>query len=153
MASRNLFVSAILVSACVLPGCGSSGPELGEVGGTVTLDGKPLPMAYVTFRRQDGSGRPSMGCTDQDGHYELGYSRVREGSLLGDFTVSISTFRDQPDVDTEGNPIPASPETVPARYNVQSELTAKVESGSQEINFDLKSDGKIVSQRPAPIKE
>lgn len=153
MASRTLLVSAILAGACFLPGCTQSGPELGNVEGTVTMDGKPLPMAYVTFRRQDGSGRPSMGCTDKNGRYELGYSLAREGALLGDFVVSISTFRDQPDVDTEGNPIPKSPETVPARYNVNSELTAKVEPGSQEIDFELSSDGQIVSQRPAPVKE
>lgn len=151
MASRLFFVG-LLAGSLWLSGCGDSGPELGDVHGTVNMDGKPLKLADVTFRRKDFTGRPSVGMTDENGAYTLGYSMDKSGALLGDFVVEISTFRDMPGKDADGKEIPPSPETVPMQYNAKSELTAKVESGGQEINFDLKSDGKILNRGKKQFK-
>ena len=76
----------------------------------------------------------------------------RNGALLGDFVVEISTFRDMPGKDADGKEIPTAPETVPMQYNSKSELTAKVESGGQEINFDLKSEGKMLNRGKKQFK-
>jgi len=117
------------------------GGDVSEVTGTVRMDDQPLPNAMVTFTPTAGGG-PSYGRTDQDGAYTLQYTREETGAVKGEHRVVISTQTSgDPDADP---PIPASPETVPARYNSNSELTRLVESGSNTFDFELESQGEIV---------
>ena len=84
---RGFLVAGLLA---VSAGCGD---DLGltEVSGVVTLDGKPVPNATVTFTPKGGDGSPSYGTTDADGSYGLRFSRDREGVLPGihDVTVTV----------------------------------------------------------------
>ena len=134
------------LSLCVLSlvlGCGVGGadiPDIGHVVGTVTMDSKPLSGALVTF--QPEGGRPSAGRTDENGKYELVYSRNNNGALPGMHVVSISTL-DEGDPDSG---IEATKETIPAKYNVQSELTTTVVAGDNTIDFDLDSEGEIIEE-------
>ena len=56
----TLRAAALLLTASagavLLAGCGTSGdrPELGEVTGTITFNGKPLANAQVAFRPVSG---------------------------------------------------------------------------------------------------
>jgi len=117
-----------------LAGCGgvSDAPETGDVQGYVKLDGQPMPGAKVIF--QPTEGRPSNGRTDQEGYYELTYSRSQSGAKVGTHKVSITTFIE---ADDEGNP--GVEEKIPEKYNSKTELTKEVEAGDNEINFDLTS--------------
>lgn len=129
-----------------LCGCsGSSGPELGKVSGTVRLDGQPLANASVRFTPEKGA--PSIGITDDQGNYELQYSSSRNGALVGNHIVRISTHRHAGE-DDDGNKTPAVPEKVPAEYNVNAaqnpEMKREVKSGSNAIDFDLKAGGSVV---------
>jgi len=116
--------------ALVPAGCnGSRGrPALGQVHGRVTLDGKPLARARILFRPDSGV-RESTGLTDADGKYVLKYIRDDLGGAVGKNSVRITKQR---------TPDPES-EILPERYNRQTTLTADVESGDNEINFDLTS--------------
>jgi hypothetical protein len=108
-------------------GCSRSDlPSLGAVSGTVTLDGKPLKQASVTFR--PAKNRASRGRTDGEGHYELLYSPGNRGAKIGNHTIIIS-------VRTELDPA----ERIPAKYNSQTTLTHEVKEGKNVIDFDLKS--------------
>jgi hypothetical protein len=60
------------------------------------------------------------------------YKRGIEGARVGDHTVLISVSRE----------VVRNPPPIPTRYNTASELRAKVESGDNEFNFDLKLDPK-----------
>jgi hypothetical protein len=132
--------AVVVFLAGSLVGCG--GPEnIASVSGTVTLDGTPLEGAIITFT-PTGEGSPSYGRTDASGNYTLQYSREVSGAEIGKHTVSVSTHSEG-DPDAEP-PMPATPEKVPARYNVYSELTETVKAGSNTINFDLDSEGEIV---------
>jgi len=110
--------------------------ETGEVYGTVTLDGDPLPHAQVQFQPEEG-GRPSIGRTDKKGRYELRFNRDRNGALLGKHRVRISTK----DTVDDGE----IPEQVPARYNLKAdrnpEMLREVEPGRTKINFELTTSG------------
>lgn len=52
----------LLVSGCGWP---ARIPDLGDVSGTVTLDGRPFAKATVAFEL--GMGRQSIGITDGEG--------------------------------------------------------------------------------------
>ena len=117
-------------------GCGTSGPEIATVEGTVTLDGKPLPEASVLFINQ--SGRPAAAWTDDFGKYRLMFDEGRSGAIPGDNLVRISTFR----FGVAGKP--GKKETIASEYNVRSKLSFKVEPDKKNIaNFELKSGGKV----------
>lgn len=123
-----------------LAGCfgGDDGPELGDVSGTVTLDGEPLAGATVTFTPVETDiGGPSIAQTDEDGYYELRFSISKFGAAVGEHVVQITTAGITEDAD--GNEV-ETPERVPARYNVQSELRYTVESGDNQIDILLESD-------------
>lgn len=130
---KNFFSIALpltLLSFAV--GCGES---LSVVSGTVTLDDKPLEGAFVEFSPL--SGRPSLGRTDEDGHYQLEYSTGKSGVEAGDHTVRIGTYQEA-SIDMEtGEPTAAVEEVVPERYNRETTLTEHVEPGKNEIDFEL----------------
>jgi hypothetical protein len=127
-------LGGLVLASCAVLCCGCGGgasdtPELGQVSGTVTLDGQPLAGANLEFVPQEG-GRPSVGTTDEAGHYELRYSQDEPGAKVGTHTVSIRTFSySAPDV----------PEKLPAKYNAQTTLTATVKPGENTTPFDLQT--------------
>lgn len=126
----SLFFAGLV--AIPLTGCDSGGPELGSVSGVVTVDDRPLPDATVEF--QPPSGSPSMGLTDSFGKYKLMYTAKRPGAMLGKHLVRITLERANAEGSNTGVPQP-----LPAKYNRNSELTAEVTSGSNKIDFALKS--------------
>jgi hypothetical protein len=133
-------VSAVLVAVLgLVVGCGDA--NLGRVQGTVTLDGQPLEGAMVTFAPVEG-GRPAAGRTDASGRYQLVYSRDAGGAMIGEHLVTITTYDERPGENDEDVIVP---ERVPARYNANSELKVTVEPGSNEMNFELESEGEIVT--------
>ncbi len=118
-------------------GC-QHGPEIAPVSGSVTLDGRPLDSAEVSFEPREG--RASHALTDKDGHYQLRYTRDTMGALVGSHIVRIKSLTEL--MGPNGQSI-VRPQIVPARYNTRSELHEEVKSGQQNaINFDLKSGKK-----------
>lgn len=125
--------------ALVVVGCGSAS-GLGRVSGVVTLDGKPLPAATVTFSR--GQGRMSVGMTDEAGRYTLQYTPHALGAEPGQHTVSITTRIDAVTGEGDIASVEGRPELLPARYHEKSELTAEVKPGRNTIDFGLTSTKK-----------
>jgi len=145
-----LRVSLITLGMLVIlhVGCSSSDqPDLGQVTGTVTLDGKPLTGVAVVF--QPETGRPARGMTDAEGKYELTYIRETKGTKVGPNRVEIAPSEEgeesgdveAADGETQPAPSPSKPgkPTVPARYNAQSELKVDVVPGENTFDFPLES--------------
>jgi len=127
---------ALLVVATLtaVSGCGPSQdlPDLGQVTGTVTLDGKPLADANIAFEPQAG-GAVSTGQSDSSGQYEIWYNADVKGAALGKHVVRIEKFPDPEE--HEGDFV-----LLPDKYNVESTLTADVKPGNNEnVNFELTS--------------
>lgn len=122
-------------AVCVLflAGCGDSGPERGQVTGTVTLDGQPLGGATVEFQPREGA--PSYGETDAQGRYQLGYTPEKPGAVVGEHTVRITTYR------VKGPPGSQEevPERVPPEYNAESTVTREVKPGKNVFDFPIKT--------------
>lgn len=109
-------------------GCGgaSDQPELGDVSGTVTIDGQPLAGCIIVFKPD--IGRASTGLTDAEGKYsDLEYLYGVPGAKIGPQTVSFEY-----EIGASGPPIPA-------KYASKSELKVDVKAGSNTFDFALES--------------
>lgn len=127
----------------LLAGCGSG--NIGQVTGTVTADGKPLANALIEFYPQaEGGGRASSAVTDSEGKYELVYGRDGTGAVVGEHLVQITTGDLGGDENEDGSYTAATKETLPAKYNVNSELIVTVKGGSNTIDFDLDYEGEVI---------
>lgn len=122
-------------------GCGSGGPTMGRVSGTVKVDGQPLTKGTVTFIATDSQRPNATGTISSSGTYTLQTTEPGDGAVVGAYKVAIS------DVDSSalntalpGMPAPVSKSAIPKVYldANTSGLTANVESGSNTKDFELK---------------
>ncbi len=163
---RSLLMCA-LVAAFI--GCGESNPPTENVTGVVTLDGKPVEGATITFTADDPEGEPATGKSGVDGKYTLTTFTSGDGAMAGSYKITVKKF---PEV--EGSDAPTAPakemsqddeyaafeqgytaddaakkgtkaakNMLPAKYEsaVKSGLTATVVAGG-ENNFDLELKSK-----------
>jgi hypothetical protein len=121
----------LILLPLLLAGCGKSGAEIAPVHGHVTLDGKPLALADVTFQ-PDGAQRVSMGRTDPEGRYELNYKRGQSGAIIGQHSVRISVSAENV----------KNPPIIAARFDTKSELHREVKPGDNEFDFDVTTERK-----------
>ena len=83
---------ALVAALLLLAGCGSSGPAMVKVSGTVMLDDKPVDGASVMFV-PIATGRPAQGKTDADGKFTLETEKPGDGAQVGEYNVAISGVR------------------------------------------------------------
>ena len=140
MRARTLLVLVGLISLLITVRLGSwilfspTPLPLGDVRGTVLLNGSPLDNATVEFTPSNGS--PSYGITDARGTYALVYLPGKTGALTGNHTVRITTYDW---VTLDDGTKQECPELVPDRYNAHSTLKAIVARGSQQLDWHLES--------------
>lgn len=154
---RKLYQFAFLIPF-VIAGCGRSGPELARVQGLVTLDGVAVKEGSVQF--WPDTGRPARASIAEDGTYQLTTFKPNDGAYVGQHRVTIkATKLASPDPDPEIESTQAEIEhfrkpgvkrirasrvvwVIPRKYAEvdTSPLSAMVESGSNEINFDIKDE-------------
>ena len=138
------------VAFAMVAGCNRSPYELAPVSGVVTLDGRPLAAARVRFEpRASGdsmdAGPGSMGVTDSEGRYKLTTMKGNDGAVVGTHIVRIGTRRTRLDPDNLDRLQVLADETVPMKYNTNTQLTVDVPSGgTSEANFDLNKKGRTV---------
>lgn len=115
----------LFFGAALLSGCGGPGdrPSLAKVEGVVTLDQQPVRGVLLRFEKE--GFRASQGVTDSEGRYRLRYIRDIMGAAIGENSVTL--------FDNSGK------QRIPATYSKEPQIRT-VESGSNEINFELTSD-------------
>lgn len=127
--------AALVAAVLTLGGC-AGGAQLGEVGGTVTVDGQtPAEGSSITFIPTDGKSAGGGGSIE-GGKYA---TKVP----VGNYKVEIRVPK--PSKPVKGAPVegpgPGGPadieESLPAKYNDQTELTFEVKSGKNEKNWEL----------------
>jgi len=134
-----------------LSGCGGttvaeSLPETAPVSGVVTLNGKPIMSATVTFVPMGATkGVECVGVTDDSGKYKLQQIRGAEGAPAGEYRVVINYYlkADGTPIKIDGSEAPANlgaDEALPPEYSsfTDSRLTAQVTDAGGEFPFELK---------------
>jgi 3',5'-cyclic AMP phosphodiesterase CpdA len=122
------------------PGSKRKAVKTFPVAGVVTIDGKPLAGATVSFYRLNTETERYVnvadGLTDTEGRYKLTTYAKFDGCPAGEFVVTVvKTGRGYYDGETdEKNKLPAAYATA-----AKSEIKVKVAEGSNEFNLDLKS--------------
>jgi len=120
-----------LLASVLLIGC-SHQPPLYEVTGSVTFDGQPIPEGDLLFITPAGTRGPDPAKL-AGGKYEL-------KTTAGKKRVEISASKIRPGGARGAGGEPVAEEYVPARYNIQSELTADVQAkGKNTFDFELGS--------------
>jgi len=150
MSGKYIGPAVLLALAVIVLGCGKDPnlPPLVPVTGTVTLDGKPLDSATVTFipvGKTRGNG--AMGYTDEEGKYQLATHRGDRGAPVGEYRVVLNKM-----VMPDGTPYSAesglapmdSParEILPPRFSdqMQTKLKATVPEGGGQVDLALTSE-------------
>jgi len=114
-------------------GCGTRGPALVPVSGSVTFDGAPVETGEIVFRAADGAVASHAG--------QIMAGRYAIRSTAGPKRVEIIATR--PPATVVQNPGGSGESTpaemyVPDRYNARSTLTADVTaSGPNRFDFEL----------------
>lgn len=139
---KTLIVLTVAAGMLGLSGCGGGGDSnVGAVSGTISVDGKPIGGATVSF--YPVQGRASLGVTDENGAYTLTYVRNQKGALVGKHEVTVKTIITSSSGYGYEDKSKAAPrkEMLPEKYwkRQKTELTATVEKGNNTIDFDLES--------------
>jgi hypothetical protein len=151
---RRFATMAALAVIFMFHGCGDGGPRRVPVSGTLTLNGKPLEGATVTFAPDPTNpvGTPGGAFTDKDGSY-IAASDQRPGLAAGKYKVLVTKsalkngakvpdeFKDDPMMAvTSGLTIELLP---PAYSNANtSPLSLDVPEAGGSFDFDVKQDTK-----------
>jgi hypothetical protein len=92
MFGRGRIAWGILLTASVgMAGCGDKAKPV-KVNGTVTLDGKPLPGATITFLPAGEGGRSASGLSGTDGSFDLTTYKPGDGALAGDYKITVQVL-------------------------------------------------------------
>lgn len=140
---------AVICVASVCLGCGSPeavDPTFPPVTGTVTLNGKPLPHATVTFLPiGENANNFAKGETDDSGHYELKGPRGGVGTGPGTYAVTVSLMR-MPNGSAPPADVPliesGAVEKLPPMYSSQDRTTLQAAVTDQGGNFDFALKGR-----------
>ena len=128
--STHLWIALSLLIATFTAGC-ADGPAVGDVRGTVTVNGQPLKEGSIRFIPVDGDA-PASGGTIHDGSFE---AQVPVAKQRVEIVANV--------IDEEKTPPNATADqivmkkVVPERYSVQSELTLEVKPGLNEPIYEL----------------
>ena len=110
-------------------------PPLAYVSGTIKLDGKPLPGATVYFAPQETAigdskrerARTSIGIANEQGQYKLIYIDKVQGVAVGKCRVWLDL-------------VGPTGQVIPPAYSEGQLMVREVATGSQTIDFDMKSE-------------
>ena len=138
-------VSGVLVlavfSTIALAGC-QQGPPMGEVSGTVTIDGEAPPEGSSITFMPEGGGKPTAGALiNEDGSYKVS---VPIGMTKVEIRASREMKRRGPKREGPGAEAPGGGlivEILPPKYNNETELTYDVKEGEQEKDWEIVLNG------------
>lgn len=145
-----LFRCCLLGLLLALPlAAGCSGDNLGQVAGTVTLDGKSLSKGTITF--ETTGKRPATARIENGQIVDATTFKPGDGVPVGTHKVAITANEDGASAEVSdpgkgkgpGANYMVGKSLIPSAYNdpTTSKLTADVKSGKNTLEFKLSSKG------------
>ena len=137
MVRQTMIAAAVLAILSTITGCGGPKmPDVVPVTGTVTMGGKPVEGATVTFMAK-GAPRVSSGTTDAQGKFSLSTYEPNDGAIPGENSITVTKFvkaaDDAPDAQPK-NELPSKFASV-----MTSGLKREVKEGeANDFTIDLK---------------
>lgn len=116
-------------------GCGGERGDLVEITGTVTLDGQPLESGKITIEATDGRGGVEGGSIE-NGQYTVLTTpgskavKINAPKVVGQKKTYNTADSPTTDVVTE---------SIPKKYNQETELKVEVSESSTQHDFALES--------------
>lgn len=124
-----------LLALLILCGCGD--PTKGIVSGTITVDGQPAETGAISFIPLDGRSSTAGGVIT-DGQYTVNAAvtkvrvEIRVPKVVGEKKI----------YDTPDSPVQkVMQESLPAKFNDNSELRYDIPSGRSTKDFSLETGG------------
>ncbi|MDA1014794.1 MAG: carboxypeptidase-like regulatory domain-containing protein [Planctomycetota bacterium] len=137
MISRLHRLGAAALLAVLYSGCGGSeNVDTVPVTGVVTVDGKAIEGATVTFTLAEGSGKAASGTTDDEGKFSLQTYVADDGAAIGKHNVTISKVGG-------GNSVPSSDPDEMEKAPMESPIAEKYGNvETSELTETVTKDGK-----------
>lgn len=133
----------LLLAAVLAAGCAPQVP-LGEVEGTVRLDGQPLGNVLLRFLPDPDHGTAgplSAAAADAEGRFRLRCDDQRDGAVVGWHRVVVEDLLPYAVPRDDKAPSPAAPvrSRVPPAYGTSAgtPLLVEVKPGRQTVDLDL----------------
>jgi hypothetical protein len=123
---------AALLATAVLVGCSKESTK-GTVTGTVTIDGKPAASGALTFIPVDGMA-PTAGGMIEEGKYS---AEVPFGRSIVQIRVPKKVGERKLYNEADSDVMPIMVESLPAKYNTESEIEIDVTPGINEHDFKV----------------
>jgi hypothetical protein len=141
---RYVGCGCLCVVCCLslLAGCGGPKYQTAPVSGRVTLDGRPLASAHVSFQPiapgKPDPGPGSFGRTDANGNFRLETIGVhKDGAVVGQHIVRISPY--QPDQGLKDDDVRPRDTTLPAQADDGSLRFEVPPGGTDRADFAITS--------------
>lgn len=136
----RLFVTLCLVS--LIAGCGGGkdydGPKRFPLSGKVTFNGENVDGGVITFTPESGENQRVSSGVISNGEYSISEG---QGATQGKYRVEIRwsrpTGKQILDAEDTGEMIDVTEQVIPAKYNMNTELTADVPSSTKSYDFAL----------------
>ena len=131
---RGIIFCLSLVGLIQFTGCSGSGQ--GTVSGSVVVNGTPAETGAISFIPVDGRGT-TAGAVIEQGKYK---ATVPVGNVRVEIRVP-KVVGEQKIYDTPDSPVQqVMEESLPARFNDESELTHEIPEGKSTRDFDLRTE-------------
>jgi hypothetical protein len=121
----------LLAITALASGCGDSNPKTYPVSGVVTLDGKPVPGATVTFIPDDSKSKSAATNCDAQGKYSMSTFKQGDGAIPGSYKVIVAKYQKGAEENPYGDKPPEAVEQTPEAI---SEAYGKGYSGPPKGN-------------------
>lgn len=136
----HMRLATVMLLVGLAAGCDSASGNRIPVGGTITMNDKPVVDALVTFVPEPGStGQGGFGRTDAKGKYSVGYPTPDKGVTPGSYRVTVSSGPPGPKDDTMIDAPFRSDGNIPAEYSSadSTPLRATVDASGKPFDFKL----------------
>lgn len=130
----------LILGMMVFCGCGQKDVPRADVEGSVTFEKKPISEGVILFIPIPGVQGAPVQLDIKDGHYSSKADKNdRRGVVIGqnDVQIMMVAGTGKKVRSPDGDLIDETVQSIPVRFNEQTELRRDIKRGVNELNFDL----------------